>query len=316
MQVISERASVRKKLAPLPRNRRADTPPGMRFTEDDAALLVAIWRHEGVVTVDQLAQILAREKRRVQHRLTLLYHNHYIARVDDENKNHALRRGVFWLADKGAKIVSVRLGGEGDLKDFPHRKSPRWDQLDHTLRLNDVRLKMMADAQEIRQAEVREWISDYEFSQWPDVVVYETQLRKGRERILANEKREVRPDGYCYITIPAYDEKFYHYRFLIEVDMATETRRGQFGRDKILPLTAYLESEGGFQKQFGKSGLILVVTTDSTRLANIKRQAEQFGGKGYFYFTTFEQVSSANILLAPIWQQSGESGLRSLIILN
>jgi hypothetical protein len=266
------------------------------------------------VTADQLAQIVGREKRRVQHRLTLLYHNQYIARVDDENKNHALRRGVFWLAEKGARIVAVRLGGEGDLKDFPYRKSPRWDQLDHTLRLNEVRLKMTADSQALPGSEIREWISDYEFSQRPDVVVYKTLLRKGTERVLGNEKREVRPDGYCYMTLPAYEGKFYNYRFLIEVDLATETRRGQFGQDKILPLTAYLESQEGFQKKFGTSGRILVVTTNRTRLLNIKRQAEEFDGKGYFYFTTFDQVSSANVFMSPIWHKSGASDPVSLIV--
>lgn len=311
MQIIFERnLAMRKKTDPLPRNKRAEQPPGMQFTEEDADILVAIWRYEGVVTADQLAQIVGREKRRVQHRLTLLYHNKYICRVDDTNKDIAHRRGMFWLAGKGAQIVAARLGDEGD---FRYPKSPRWDQIAHTLRLNNVRLKMMADTSQIYGAEIRDWVSDYEFSQWPDVVVYETTLRKGRERVLGKQKREVRPDGYCYLTTPAEAGKSYHYRLLIELDMATENKRGQFGRDKVQPLTAYLENPEGFQKQFGKSGMILVVTTTPTRLANIKRQSEEYGGKGYFYFTLFDQVKEHNIYTTPIWQQSGNQGKVSLI---
>ena len=52
-------------------------------------------------------------------------------------------------------------------------------------------------------------------------------------------------------------------------------------------------------------GRYLVVTTGKRRIKNMKAQAERSGGKGLFYFSTFDKVRPETVLTEPIWMLAG-----------
>ena len=61
-----------------------------------------------------------------------------------------------------------------------------------------------------------------------------------------------------------------------------------------------------------KSMRILTVTTGQKRLENLLAITEEVGGKARFWFTTFERILHADILVDPIWNVAGADSLRSL----
>ena len=64
-----------------------------------------------------------------------------------------------------------------------------------------------------------------------------------------------------------------------------------------------------YAQRFGTSKVrILTVTTGQTRLENLKRITEQAGGRGRFWFTTFDQVTPKTVLTKPIWHKAGQDG--------
>jgi hypothetical protein len=125
------------------------------------------------------------------------------------------------------------------------------------------------------------------------------------------------PDGQCLLDVGQPYAVAGKYRFLIELDMATETRKEQFGRDKVFPGLAYLNSTA-YREKFGSSGRFLIITTTPTRLKAIKKQAESFtilyqrmygeqrGRADKFLFTTIgEALAADNILTSRIWLPGG-----------
>jgi hypothetical protein len=76
---------------------------------------------------------------------------------------------------------------------------------------------------------------------------------------------------------------------------------------------SYIAS-GQYTRCFGTTSLrILVVTTSSERLANLKRATEQAGGQSLFWLTTLKQASAEAILSERIWQVAGREGVTGLI---
>jgi len=104
-------------------------------------------------------------------------------------------------------------------------------------------------------------------------------------------------------------EKF---SFLPEIDMGSEDNP-RFAREKVSPGIAYIGSEQ-FAKRFGlRHGRYLVVSTGRRRIRNMKAQAERSGGKGLFYFSTFDKVTPESVLTEPIWMLAGHQEPRSII---
>lgn len=303
----------------LPRDERAKKPPAMRLTERDQAIMVAIWEHEGLLSIEQIMTLFGMGETAAKRRLGLLYHNGYIRRRDKSNQHKIFKGGVYWLDKKGAEFVAA-VKGYDDFKDFRYKKEPRFQLFNHDLTLNDFRIRLKLDCEALvlsgREGlfgSVEEWVSDYEFRQNPDTVTYPEPSIRGHMGSSVERKKEIVPDGYGHLIVPG-TAKGNHFRVLIEVDMATETRKGQFGRDKVLPGVAYLKSTV-YRDRFGsQSGRYLVLTTAERRLAYIKRQTEDYGGEGYFYFSTGERVAACdNIFTAPIWVADGKTEYEALL---
>lgn len=87
----------------------------------------------------------------------------------------------------------------------------------------------------------------------------------------------------------------------------------RFAREKVWPGVAYIGSDQ-YVKRFGlKHGRYLVVTTGERRIRNMKAQAERHGGKGLFYFSTFEKVTPESALTDRIWTLAGHREPRIII---
>lgn len=299
----------------LSRERPADpsNAPKMRLTDLDVQLMVEIWKREGVMTLEQMAAVRGVALKTLKKQLTRLYHNRYVGRVDATNRDRALRTGVYWLITKGALMVAAAFGKE-DLTDFAYRKEPKWQTLNHDLKLNDIRIRVEQDVAQLHGAVLHEWVSDYEFHQLPDVVKVKQLLGRG-DRGAVQRDREIMPDGYFSFSIPLSpgSEPRRRYRYLLELDLATETRKGQFGKDKVIPLTTYLDSEV-YAQRFGAAGRVLVVTTTPARLKNLRAQAVEYNDKGYFLFTTLNEIdAAANMLVTPIWVSTHDEQPRALL---
>jgi hypothetical protein len=82
---------------------------------------------------------------------------------------------------------------------------------------------------------------------------------------------------------------------------------------KVVACIEYYRS-GKYQERYGtRSMRVLTVTTSDHRLANLKAVTEKVGGKGRFWFTTFERVRAADMLADPIWLKAGNDELFTLI---
>jgi hypothetical protein len=118
-----------------------------------------------------------------------------------------------------------------------------------------------------------------------------------------SKKRKVIPDGFFTVRLPHKSQTgvMEELAFLLEIDMGTEDNP-RFAREKVRPGVAYLKSRA-YQKRFGVYyGRWLVVTTNETRLTNMKSQTEIAGGSKFFFFTTFEKVLANTVLTKPIWR--------------
>ena len=79
----------------LPRDERAKKPPAMHLTERDQKIMVAIWEHEGLLSIEQIMGLFTMGETAAKRRLGLLYHNGYIRRRDKSNQHKIFKGGVY-----------------------------------------------------------------------------------------------------------------------------------------------------------------------------------------------------------------------------
>ncbi|MBL8163272.1 MAG: replication-relaxation family protein [Anaerolineae bacterium] len=278
---------------------RSDQPPLMRLTERDKRILEAIHAYDGILADYQIQRLFFTGRTQMQTRTRLLYQHGYLARPDRRHRA-LLPSMVYWLGERGAAYVAG-LDGQS-IQEFTYRREPRWQQVEHDLAVNDVRIALTQACVRHPHLLLEEWLPQSEFWAHPDRVEY-TDLTGKR---LA---RRVRPDGYCVIL--SGDRRF---RLLWEIDRSTEDNP-RFVREKVLPGIAYIRNPA-YVARFGHpSGLWLIVTTSERRLRNMKRQTEQAAGDNahLFYFTTIEQIAADTVLSAPIWRRGGGEAPTTLL---
>jgi len=139
----------------------------------------------------------------------------------------------------------------------------------------------------------------------PDRISHKTSAGK-------KTSRTVRPDSYFVIERQPRIGRCKPFAFLLEVDMASEDNP-RFAREKVRPGAAYLKSTQ-YAERFGlRHGRYLVITTGRRRMLNMKAQAERHGGKGLFYFSTFDAIQAETVISEPVWMLAGHQELRSII---
>lgn len=278
---------------PRPRN-----PKPIRLTERDKAILTTLYAFDGLMARRQIVQLFFGDvdESRARRRLRALFEHGYInqPRPGDE---HRAPEWIYWLGREGYRLIAGWNGEEPKTADLKRAKPPKWATLEHSLRVNDVRIAVMLSAESSPELKLTQWISDRTFNRWRDRVSFRGV--SGEE-----DTKAVVPDGFFVVRRPSQkrpgkDEVF---AFLLELDMANE-HNPRFEMEKVRAGIAYLNSPV-YKHRLGVTfGRWLIVTTGNVRMQNLRETTQRAGGSAAFFFTTFEQIegSPADILTQPIW---------------
>ena len=210
---------------------------------------------------------------------------------------------IYWLDTKGASIVAGLRGQS--VKQLKWRKKPRYSLIEHDLRINDFRIAIREACRYQESIELRSWVPESEFASRSDRIKFEASSGKIATRSL-------RPDGYFVIERKHRFGRTKPFAFLLEIDMGTEDNL-RFAREKIRPGVAYLKSDE-YARRFGtRHGRFLIITTGQRRMLNMKEQAERHGGKGLFYFSTFDAMQTNSIITEQVWFLAGYEEARCII---
>ena len=283
-----------------PRYARVASPPPIRLTERDRAVIQAVATYR-ILRRDQIQSLFFPSVRTTNAALSRLYHHAFLERLPP-----LLTWGsgdsptLYTLGAKGRDLLGNTAGRVSRRSADALRSASRYF-LEHTLAVNDVRVALSVAAARAGYP-LEQWITEAEFRVAPDKVSYPAADGTAHAR-------PVLPDAACVIRGPNYTS-----RLLLEIDMGTEDNQ-RFVREKVRPGIAYLRSEL-YKRRFGfQSGRWLIITTSQQRMLNMKRQTESAVGRAatVFYFTTFAQVTPTTILTEPIWLRGGDRSLRPLL---
>jgi hypothetical protein len=316
---------------PVPRLRllrRADEAhlPPIRLTPRDLAIIEAVYSFRALST-PQIERLLfpgnpqdiqanvkdpgSGKTNRCRHRLKLLYHHGYLYREElPVPLTQGRRPLVYFLDKKGKDALCCHFDLDPKEIDWHRRQNTVGDTfIEHTLQTNDVRVAVTVAAQQ-HNFTLATWLDDRTLrkQQNRDAVTI-SGPQGGKPRRVA-----VVPDGYFHLKSPDYE-----FHFCLEADRRTVV--GQYsrwgGKDWSRKVRAYIayftrsepDKPSVYEQRFGTSKLrILTVTTGQKRLENLKRITEQAGGRGRFWFTTFDALTSETVLTEPIWFKAGKEG--------
>ena len=288
---------------------RGNLDEAVRPTPRDIQILELVHAFDGMMSLKQIWRRFfpGRSESAPRNRLKLLCDAGYLTMPVNHDQLRWVPPGeiVYWLDTEGAKLLAGREGVE--YKDFRWQKSGRWSKIAHDLLVNDFRLQVVEACEQSKDLSLREWVPESDFLVNKDTVSYKTAQGHAATRIM-------QPDGFFLVQKPSkrYSGQWANYAFLLEVDNSTESNV-RFGRDKVPPGVAYLQSDL-YAQRFGIGyGRFAVVTVSQDRMFNIKEQTERFGGGDLFYFTTFEQLLAHDVFASPIWWRAGSIERLALI---
>lgn len=236
-----------------------------------------------------------------RNRLKLLCDAGYLTMAVNHDQLRWVPHGeiVYWLDTEGARLLA---GLEGiEYQDLRWQRSGRWSKIAHDLLVNDFRLCVTEACERSEELSLREWVPESDFLVNKDAVNYVTPQGHAATRVM-------QPDGFFLVQKPSrrYPGRWANYAFLLELDNSTESNV-RFGRDKVPPGIAYLQSDLYVQRFGIEYGRFVVVTLSEKRMRNIKEQTERFGGNDFFYFTTLAHLNPAALFSEPIWWRAGST---------
>ena len=301
----------------LPQRARAAKQklPRFRLTPRDIEVVRAVYGYRAL-TAKQIADLLfvaadvhstPAASSRCLHRLKLLFHHGFLQR---EELPHLLAEGrkpfVYRLDKRGAETLATLDEVMVEELDWRPGEEQGHMFLDHLLTSNTVRVAIARSAKR-HGFTLERWLDEKTLKHFQKDTVTLTS-KTGRQQSAA-----VVPDGYFHL----YTGTHYYHQF-IETDLRTVTGSSiTWGRRtwarKVMAYIEYYRSGKYHDRYHTKSMRILTVTTGEKRLANLRAITEASGGKSRFWFTTLEQVESADVLVDPIWQLAASPRLRSLV---
>lgn len=303
----------------------------MRFQDRDGEILMALDRYDGVVAKRQLKTLFwpTATQRAMELRLAELHAHGYIAWPMREHwRTRPIPEPICWLGWQGALWLAGQRGlavkyprtiSESSLRRLAHSlkaqgqrwvREPRWSQLAHDVAVVDVRLAVERAVREVPHLRLERWVTESEFRARPTVVPYTITLESGK---VLHKKRGVIPDGYFELV----DERRLQQglparaRFLLEVDMGTHDHTSFF-HEKVLAGLAYLQSAEYAAKFRCNTGRWLVVTRSEMRLKHLLTQVNCLK-KDEFWFSTLSEITTLNLLKAPLWRTAGGELSRVLV---
>ena len=290
----------------LSRYKRAESPPAMVLTDRDKEIVKAVFAYR-LLTREQVEILLFSPEGNQDHRtktsicqkrLKLLYQHQFLDRIHlPIVPNEGSGPIVYCLAEQGAQLVANELGVERSSVGW-RRKDNAVDFyfLDHSLRINDVRIAVALAAKR----------SGWTLTRW----LTERELKSLRERVQdpAHPDRTLPVAPDAYFTLEFGDKRA---SFFLEIDQATEDNK-RF-KVKVGAYLAYVMS-GQYQERYQTKSLrVLTVTTGERRVANLKSTTEKVAGSDFFWFTTVGMATAEKILTAPIWRVAGQDGQHAVI---
>lgn len=285
---------------------RSSQPQPIRITPRDKRILETIHAFDGILSLQQVDRLFfsGRNRSQPRARMRILYDNAYVNMPGPQDIHQVpLGETIYWLDRKGASIVAGLRGQS--VNQLKWRSKPRYSLIEHDLKVNDFRIVMREACRLREDIELRSWIAESEFASRPDRIKFETSSGKIATRSL-------RPDGYFLIEHNPRIGRTKPFAFLLEIDMGSEDNP-RFAREKIQPGIAYLKSAQYAERFDQPHGRYLVITTGRRRMLNMKEQAERHGGKGLFYFSTFDAIRMKSVISEPVWFLAGHQEPRSII---
>lgn len=311
---------ITKKKDRLPRFDRVKDPPRMELNGRDHAILKLVYQYRRM-TREQIERLLfapdggqnhPTKTSRARHRLKMLFHHKYLERIPvqiDPRKWSQLP--VYRLAEKGAQLVARDLGLTVSQLEY-------WGQTDdaegrmtdvsglflrHSLSSNDLRIAL-------NEAAVRK---GYQIELWFDDTQLKRRERRAYVTVTAGRREQqvaVIPDAYLVLNVAGQRTHLF-----LEVDRATMSCSRW--KTRILGYLEFLRSSTYRDRlQIESRPRVLTVTTSNQRLENLKATTQQAGAADQFWFTTFAEATTEDILSSPIWRLATDErdSARSVLI--
>lgn len=279
---------------------RPKNPEPIVLKDRDKEILSRVWEDRMLFT-SQIARIFFRGKTGWNIRLRKLWENGYLDRYFLPTLMfHGSTEALYLLGRKGVDIAAAMLGLERTeiLRGLSHLKRKVRNHsfllsLDHILAMADFRITFEEAIESQPDVSLEGWI--------PERLCEDSyQFWRGTEKI----QGKIRPDGYCQCR---YGEKIYS--FFIEVDLGTMSSKAI--AHKVQRYLDYSES-GRYESRFGvRFFRVLMATTTSQRMANLKRTTEERTDT-IFWFTTLDQVQQGRVF-EQIWTRAGWEGVYTLL---
>lgn len=281
----------------------------------DLEILQAIWTAR-YMTTPQIQALFWRETKggqfgalkASQRRLRQLTQAGLLRRIEQPvRRGEGPRPFIYTLDRLGAQVLSQELGIEPDEADWkPKSAEENYPFLQHLLATNDFRIALtLACAQYAFTLET--WL-DEKLLKSEEMRDYVT-VRVGN----AEQRIAVVPDGF-FVLLAGQRRA----RCCVEIDrgMVTVSPTLAEQRGWTQKVRAYLEyhASGSYTRRYQSHNLwVLTVTTGERRLLNMKQATEAVGGDFRFWFTTFDQITPAQVLTEPIWYQAGNDARHALL---
>lgn len=312
---MTTKSSERKSRLPQRKRAKPQELPTFRLTARDQEILRAVYEYRALTT-KQISDLLfvppdATETRppssRCTYRLKLLYHHGFLIRREQPQTLADGRKPFLYQLDtRGAEFLGEREDGGIQALDWQPDEvlSPLF--LEHLIASNDVRVAITRCAAR-HGFSIEKWLDERTLKQvqTKDTVVLTNAQGK-------RQTASVVPDGYFHLITGEH-----HYHNFVEIDRSSVTgssknwTRRTWAR-KIQAFIEYYRSGKYHARYHTKSMRILTVTTGQKRLENLLAITQEVGGKARFWFTTFERILHADILVDPIWNVAEGENLRSL----
>ncbi len=301
---------------------------GIRFQARDAEILYSIQHYDGVLSRHQIRQLFwsAYGWRAMARRLSKLHEYHYLVwPTRDHRRNYAIPEPIVWLGWRGAIYLAGHMGlkinapvtiNENQLRilqkglrnqGFHWYREPRWNQLNHDLKLNDIRIRIEEQTRILPNISLEEWVNESAFRINMDTVEFNITNSTGS---ISRKKRGVCPDGM--FTLINKDRRSrglpYRARFLVELDLSTHDNPS-FGLEKAAAGAAYIQSTKYRERFSSNNGRWLIITTGEVRMNNLIRQTYQRvkQSSNLFLFSTIDALLTFNPLSDAIWFTYGKS---------
>lgn len=291
---------------------RRDTPPPMRLTGDDIAVLRFVARYRFLRSTHLVRLLPERSEKKIIERLGTLYHNQYLDRPRAQLDYYATAGSapmVYALGNRGARVLAERDGLCPSSVDWTwkNRSSGR-AFIEHTLLIADcavAAVRAVRDRPDVRIMDDSEILMTA-----PETTrLADTPLRLSVRTKIEGEWRDlaVVPDLVFGLDFLAERKRKY---FLLEADRATmPVMRSNLAQTSVYrKLLTYLAG-GGMGNAFGKHlGIgnfrVLFVTTSAERartMIEALKAATNGAGSRQFLFADSAALRSADEFLAMPW---------------